>query len=142
MPLHHLQLSKGRAKQMAARSTPKRFVQGAAGEAERSRAHGRAKDVKRRHGYLEALTCVANKRRRCHATSIEAQPRQRMWRYDLQPFGDLQAGIISFNDESGQPPRSRRFPGSRKDNIEIGNAAVGNPGLFAVEDEAISVAAG
>ena len=68
-----------------------------------------------------------------HAAAGETQRRQRMRRDDLDTAGDLQAWRVGVDDEGGQPLGARRFAAAREHHVVIGDAAVGNPGLQAVD---------
>ena len=133
MTLHHLQFGHRRAEQFARHDTPRGLDHGAAGEAERGGADRGAEHIERRHCDLEALARLADHSVGRHAAVVEAQPRQRMRRDHLDALGNRQAGIAALDDEGRKPARARRFAGARKHHVKIGDAAVRNPGLFAVE---------
>ena len=61
-----------------------------------------------------------------------------MRRDDLQPFGNRQPGRIGGGDESGEALRPRCLAGACENDIEVGDAAIRDPGLLA--SEAVSVA--
>ena len=63
-----------------------------------------------------------------------------MWRDHIETFGDLQAGRVGGNDERGQASGAWLLTGSREDDIKIGDAAIGNPGLLAVQNVTVTVA--
>src|SRR5262245_5421192 len=142
MPLHQLQVGKRRTKQMATRGAPERFIERAASESKRSRANRGAEHIECRHRDLEAISCIANEGGTRHATAIEAKARQWMWSHDVQAFGDRQARVVRFDNESGKAARTRRLAGAGKDDVEVGDATVRNPGLLAVNNESVSITAG
>ena len=56
----------------------------------------------------------------------------------LDPFGDGEAGRRRGDQEPGDPfGRRDRVIGARKDTIEVGDPAVGDPHLLAIESPAI-----
>ena len=60
----------------------------------------------------------------------------------LQPLGDGQAGGVGGEEEGGEAAGAGGFAGAGEDGVEVGDAAVGDPGLLAVEDVAVAVAGG
>ena len=56
-----------------------------------------------------------------------------MRRDDVDPLGNAEAGRIGRHDEGREAARTGRLAGAGEDDITIGDAAVGNPGLQAVE---------
>ena len=70
-----------------------------------------------------AGTRQLSKRRRasgCGAITVEA-------------FGDGEAGIVGRDDEGREAARARRLAGAGEHHVEVGDAAVRDPGLLAVE---------
>ena len=63
-----------------------------------------------------------------------------MRRDHIEPLGDRKSRRIGGNDEGGNTPRARRFTAAGKDDIEIGDATVRDPGLFPVQNVAVAVA--
>ena len=68
----------------------------------------------------------------------EAQARQRVRRDHVDALGDLEARRAGIDDEGRDAARARRFAGAREHDVEVGDAAVGDPGLLAVEHVASS----
>jgi hypothetical protein len=58
---------------------------------------------------------------------------------DFDALGDLQARRIGIDDEGADAADTRCFAGAGEDHVEIRDAAVGDPGLFAIEDIAVAV---
>ena len=116
------------------------FVERAAGKAERRGADRRAEHVEHRHGDAEAVAGLADQRGGRHATPSKAQARQRMRRDDLEPLGDRQPRRVGGHEEGGEALGAGRLAGAGEDDVEVGDAAVGDPGLLAVEQVAVAVA--
>ncbi len=77
-----------------------------------------------------AGTRQLSKRRRasgCGAITVEA-------------FGDGETRIAGFDDEGRDAARAVRFAGAGEHHVEVGDAAVRNPGLLAVEHVILAVA--
>jgi hypothetical protein len=68
-----------------------------------------------------------------HAAAVEAQPCQRVRRDDLDALGDLQPRRAGLDHEGREAARTRCFAGAGEDDVEVGDAAVGDPGLLAVQ---------
>ena len=64
---------------------------------------------------------------------FEPQPRQRMRRDHFDAFGDVEAGRPGLDNEGGDAAGAGRFAGTGEDHVEVGNAAVGDEGLLAVD---------
>ena len=79
--------------------------------------------------------------RRGNAAVREAKPRQRMRCDHVDALGDLKAGRVGIDDEGRDAARARRFAGAGEDDVEIGDAAVRDPGLLAVEHVVVAVRA-
>ena len=141
-PLHHLQIGERAAEQLARLRPRDRLVERAAGEAERGGADRGAEDVERRHGDLEAFARRADHGGRRDRDALEFQPRQRMRRDHLDVFGDRKAGQILRQQKCREALGAGAFAGAREHDVEIGDAAVRNPGLLAVEHVAVAVALG
>jgi hypothetical protein len=62
-------------------------------------------------------------------------------RDDFDALGDLEARRVGVDDEGADAARTRCFAGAGEDHVEVGDAAVGDPGLFAVEDIVVAVGA-
>ena len=117
-----------------------RFVEGAAGEAERRRADGRAEDVERRHRHLEPLAGCAEPvlpvtRQRSKTEAGEGVRRNR-----CDPLGDEEPRCVGADDEGRESSRAGRFAGAGEDDVPVGDAAVGDVGLLAVEEDMPAVA--
>ena len=65
-----------------------------------------------------------------------------MRRDHLDPLGDRQPRRVRGHEKAAQPLGAGRFAGAREDAVEIGDPAVGDPRLLAVEDPAVAVAPG
>ena len=63
-----------------------------------------------------------------------------MRRDHLQTLGDGQARRIARHEKGRDAPCARSLAGSREDDIEIGDPAIGDPGLFAGQKIVVSVA--
>jgi hypothetical protein len=140
--LRELEVRKGPVEHPAGRGSVERLVEGPAREPERSRRHRRAEHVERAHRNLEALAAGADALRERNAAAVEAKARQWVWRDDLDPFGNLEAGRAGIDDEGRDAACSRCFAGACEDDVEVGNATVGDPGLVAVEHRLVAIDAG
>jgi hypothetical protein len=65
-----------------------------------------------------------------------------MRRDHLDPFAVVEALRAPFDDEGRHALRARRLAGAREEDVEIGDAAVGDVGLGAVDDIAVAVGIG
>ena len=91
-----------------------------------------------------AMIALAADLRLGHAAGREAQPRQRVRRDDLDALGDLEARRAGLHQEGAQAVRAAArggvaFAGAGEDAVEVGDAAVADPGLLAVEHIGIAV---
>jgi hypothetical protein len=112
-----------------------------AGEAQRRGADRRAEHIEGRHRDLEAITAGAQQVLRRHAGALEAKLGQRMGCHRLEPGGDVEAPGIGVHDERREASCARRLAGPREDHVVVGDAAVRDPGLGAVEHEGVALAA-
>jgi hypothetical protein len=112
-------LSKRSPEHFACRCTVQRFFECSPRETEGSRRNRRPKDVKGAHGNFEALPSETYHIPFEHATFVEAQAREWMWSDYVEPFGDLQSGIVASNNERADAARARRFIRSGTDNVKI-----------------------
>ena len=110
-----------------------RLVQRPPRHAKRRRADGRTEHVQHRHRQLEPVARLADQRVFRQHHILQRQPCQRMRRDGLQPFGHAQPRHIGRHQEGRQALRARRLAGAGEDHIDIRDAAVRNPGLFAVQ---------
>jgi hypothetical protein len=62
-----------------------------------------------------------------------------MRRDDLDPLHDREAGVVGIDCEGGNAACSRRLAGAGEDGIDIGDAAVGNPGFLTVENIVVAL---
>src|SRR4249919_1166987 len=56
-----------------------------------------------------------------------------MWSSHIDALYDLEAGCISVHHEGAQPFRARRLARACYDGIEIGDTAIRDPGLGAIQ---------
>ena len=110
-----------------------RLVERAPREAERGGGDRRAKDVERAHRELEALALGAEQRVGRHAAAGELEARERMRRDHVDALGDRQARRVGRHDERRDAARAGRVARAREHAVEIGDAAVRDPRLAAVE---------
>ena len=54
----------------------------------------------------------------------------------------VRPGVSAGSEEGGEAAGAGGFAGAGEDGVEVGDAAVGDPGLLAVEDVAVAVAGG
>ncbi len=137
--MHHLQLRHRRAVDLARLGARQRFIERAARHAECGGADGGAEDVERRHRDLEAFAWVADEVVARDADVFETQARERMRGDERDAFGDCEAACVGINDDGADAFGAGRFAGAGEDDVEAGDAAVGDPGLLAVEDVVIAV---
>ena len=126
---------KGAPNRRRERGAVEGLVEGAAGEAERGGADGGAEHVQRRHGDLEALARSADALRQGHAAALEAQGGEGMRRDHLDALGDRQARRVRLDQEGREPAGAGRLAGAGEDDVEVGDAAVRDPGLHPVEPD-------
>ena len=60
----------------------------------------------------------------------------------IDALGYGKAGIVGKDDEGGNAARAGRLAGAGKDGVDVGDTAIGNPGLFAVENVSVALGAG
>ena len=78
-----------------------------------------------------------------HAAAAEAQARQRMRRDHLDAFGDLEARAYRRRPTKAEMPRAPgASPVRANTRVEIGDAAVRDPGLLAIEHIVVAVRRG
>ncbi len=106
-----------------------RFVERAAGETQAGGGNRSAEYVEHSHRHLEAAARRANQVGCRDAAMLEPEPRQRMRSDHPDAFEERQSRRIGGDDECGQAAGARRLAAPREDDIEVGNAAVGDPGL-------------
>ena len=113
----------------------RRLVERAAGEAERRRADRGAEDVERAPSRcLKPSPRLAEQRGGRHAAVVEAQRRERMRRDHVDALGDRRGRASPASTMKARDAlRARRLAGAGEHDVEIGDAAVGDPGLLAVE---------
>ena len=140
--MHHLQVGERPAEQFSAFRARDGFIERAAGETERGGADGRAENIERRHGDLETFAGRTDHGGGRHGDALEFQARQRMRRDHIDALGDGKARQFSGHQKRGEALGAGAFAGAREHHVEIGDAAVGDPGLLAVEHKAVAVALG
>ena len=140
--MHHLQIGERAAEQFSAFRARDGFIERAAGETERRGADGGAENIERRHGDLKAFARRADHGGGRNGDALEFQPRQRMRRDDVDALGDGKARQFSRQQKRREALGAGAFAGAREHHVEVGDAAVGNPGFFAVEDKTVAVALG
>ncbi len=140
--MHHLQIGERPAEQFSAFRARDGFIERAAGETERRGADGGAENIERRHGDLESFAGRADHGGGRNGDALEFQPRQRMRRNDIDALGDGKARQFSRQQKRREALGAGTFAGAREHHVEIGDAAVGNPGFFAVEHKTVAVARG
>ena len=69
-----------------------------------------------------------------HPAILECKTGQRMRCDDLEPLGNLQTRRVGRHHDGREAAGSRRSAGAGEDHIMVGDAAIGNPGLLAVEN--------
>ena len=62
-----------------------------------------------------------------------------MRRDHLDPLGDRETWIVRIDDEGGDAARARRLAGAGEQRVDVGDAAIGDPGLLAVDYIAVAV---
>jgi hypothetical protein len=65
-----------------------------------------------------------------------------MWSDYLDALGDFKARRGGVNDKGTDAARAPGFTGASEYDIKIGNATVGDPSLFTVQDVIITIAPG
>ena len=72
-----------------------------------------------------------------HQHIVELQCGQRMRRHDINAFCDFQASAVGIHNEGADASGTWRLTCASKHHIKIGNAAIGNPSLQAIQTIAI-----
>ncbi|KAG1273939.1 hypothetical protein G6F64_015241 [Rhizopus arrhizus] len=65
-----------------------------------------------------------------------------MRRDQFDALADLETRGVGIHDERADTARARRLAGTGEDDVEVGDAAVGNPGLGAVQHIVVAVQPG
>ena len=138
--LHHLQIGERAAEQFARAARARRV----SSSARRAKPSAAAPTVARKISSVAiailkpspGAPIIADSR---HRDALEFQPRQRMRRDDIDALGDRKARQVGRDQKGRKPLGAGAFAGSREHDIEIGDAAVGDPGLLAVEHIAVAV---
>ena len=113
-----------------------RLVQRAAGEAQRRGADRRAEDVERRHRHLEALARLAQPvGRPARGTPSNARRASGCGAITSMRSAIVEPRRVGVDHEGRKPAGARRLAGAREHHVMVGDAAVRDPGLFAVEPE-------
>jgi hypothetical protein len=99
-----------------------------------------SEDVQRAHGDLEPFARRTEPVRNRHAAAGEAKRGERMRSDDLDAPGNRQPRRVGIDDEGGQTASAGRRTGAGEHHVEIGDAAVGNPGLGPVQHIVLAVA--
>src|SRR5476649_2849372 len=108
-------------------------MQRAPRETDSCRRNRRPEDIERGHGDLETLSGISQALRSWNPAVFEVQAGQRMRRHYFNAFGNLKSRRIRVNNKGGDSLCTRGFARSRKHQIEIGDATVGNPCLLSVD---------
>src|SRR5450432_225252 len=108
-------------------------MQRAPRETDSCRRNRRPEDIERGHGDLETLSGISQALRRWNPTVFENKAGQRMRRHYFNPFCNLKSRRIRVNNKGGDSLRARGLAGSRKHQIEISDATVGDPCLLSVD---------
>src|SRR5262249_10299425 len=87
---------------------------------------------------LESLAGIAQPLGRGNAAIVENQTRKRMRRHYLNALRDLQPWRAGVNNKRRDSLGAAFFPRACKDHIEVGNAAIGAPGCFSVEEVGVA----
>src|SRR5690606_14652431 len=119
--------------------TLKPFLQSATGKTQSGRRHRCPENIQSHHGDLEALTCFAQTLRDRDAAIVKTQARKGVGRNDIDTLGDFQARSVSIYHKGRNAASSRRFAGTDKQGVEIGDAAIRYPGLLAIDHVMVTV---
>ena len=112
-----------------------RLVERAAGEAERRGADRGAEDVERRHRLGEAAAALAEQGGGGQAHVGEFERGERVRRDHPDALAVVEPRRAGIDDEGGDALGARRLAGAGEEDVEIGDAAVGDIGLGAVDDD-------
>jgi hypothetical protein len=123
-----------------------RLIEGALRETKGRAGDRRAKYIERAHRQLETLSFGAHAMRRRNAAAGERQRGERMGCDDVDAAFDLESRSIRIDHERADSasghgavgPEFRRTR-AREDAIEVGDPAVGYPGLLAVQHVGVAV---
>ncbi len=111
-----------------------RLVQRPPGEAERGGADRRAENVERRHRHLEAVArppeAVA---RPARGTPSKRRVASGCGAITSMRSATLRPGVSASTTIGREPARARRLAGAGENDVMVGDAAVGDPGLLAVD---------
>jgi hypothetical protein len=120
---------------------PQGLVQGPAGKAQCGGGYRGAEDIQGLHGHLEALSFLPQPTVDRNPAIPEAQRGQRVRRDDLEALGDFQTRRVCVHHKSTHALRTLAARRAGEDHIEVGNAAVGNPGFLPVEHISVALEA-
>ena len=137
--LRELEVLEPLPEELARRDMRERFVQGAARHAECRRAHRGAEDVERAERDAQPLSRLAHGAARRYATILEANGRQRMRRDGRDPFRHRKPWVAGLDDQRNELPL--RVAEAADDDVLVRDAAVRDPGLLAIDDVLVAIAA-
>ena len=118
------------------------FVQGPARHAQRRSRHRCAKNIQGAHGQFETTMRVAQLGLRADMAVGEGEGRQGVWRHHMQVGRAVQARVVRIHDEGCDAARTGFWVGFGKHHIKVGDAAVADPGLLALEHMACGAGLG
>ena len=105
-----------------------------------SRAHRGAVEREGGHGERKALALLAQPVGRGDAASLEAQLGQHVEGHDVHLAGDGKARPVGLDEKGAKPARRARIAGARENGVEVGDAAVRDKDLGAVEHVVVALA--
>ncbi len=137
--LRQRQVAQRRTEEVPAVGADKRCLKRGAGKTERCGADGGAEDVERRHREAEAAAGLAKAVGERNAAVLEFQPGERVRGDHLEPLGDGEAGRVGVDDEGRETAGASALTRAGEDDVEVGDAAVGDPRLLAVDDHLVAL---
>ena len=131
--LRQLKVGQGLAEHLALLGMRDRLGQRAARHAQGGGGHAGAEDVQRLHGQLEATVDLTQHLLATHAAALEHQGGQRVRRHHRNVGRVVQARCAGIDNEGADATAAACGVGLGEHAVEVGDAAVADPGLAAVQ---------
>ena len=135
--LGDLEVTQALAKHLARTRPADGLVQRTPPKAQSCRRHRGAEHIERGHGNLEALARFANALLGSDLAVVKLERGQRVGRDHVDALFNRQTGRIRIDNESRDAACAGRFARAGEHHIKVGDAAVADPGLAAVQHIAV-----
>src|SRR5258708_18943485 len=129
--LSQLKVRESLAEHLPRRGTVQTFFHGWAGKTQGGGGDGSTENIEGGQGHFEPPTSLSETLFARDAAVLEDQTRQRVWSDYFHTLRNLKARCSGFHNERADPARSFAFGGAGKNNAEVCDATVGDPGLVA-----------